>query len=147
MSMLRKNAVSRSTIKNCFDKAFQNEGRTSLNELIDDVDVPQHMSPEEFYNAINPEANFESDLDANLNLYLEDSSDEEESHVDEPQQEIKSTELMTMLQTLRTNLQTDPNIKQEWFNGIENVLVKKIESEGRVQPKITNFFSQSNNNS
>ena len=52
-----------------------------------------------------------------------------------------------MPQTLRTNLQTDPNIKQEWFNGIENVLVKKIESEGRVQPKITNFFSQSNNNS
>ena len=54
------------------------------------------MSPEVFYNAINPEANFEIDLEANLNLYLEDSSDEEESHVDEPQQEIKSTELMTM---------------------------------------------------
>ena len=44
-------------------------------------------------------------------------------------------ELMRMLQTLRSHLQTKPGVKSEWFDGLESVLIKEIETERRVHPK------------
>ena len=43
--------------------------------------------------------------------------------------ELKSTEVMQMLQNVRTHLQTEPGVKSEWLNGLESVLIQKIENE------------------
>ena len=54
---------------------------------------------------------------------------------------------MAMLQQIRGHMQTMPEVKSEWLNGLESVLVKKIQNEKRVQPRITNYFSQSSQSS
>ena len=84
----------------------------------------------------NPRKRKHSESQTASKFPRKDSKEEEEEVV-------KNTELMRMLQTLRSHLQTKPGVKSEWFDGLESVLIKDIENERRVQPKIggtSHFF-------
>ena len=53
-----------------------------------------------------------------------------------------SRKRLTIDEKRKNHLQTEPGVKSEWLNGLESVLMKKIENERKTQPRITQFFHQ-----
>ena len=51
-------------------------------------------------------------------------------------------EVMAMIRQIRGHMKTMSEVKSEWLNGLESVLVKKIKSEKKIQPRITIYFSK-----
>ena len=49
---------------------------------------------------------------------------------------------ITEIQNVRRHLQTKPGVKSEWLNGLDSVLIQKIEKKRRVQPRITHYLKQ-----
>ena len=138
--------VTPQTIQNCFNKAFKAEAKSDLNELLHDVELPAGIEDRQQYFGplLQMEANFEADVE--LNLHLEDSDeDEEEVEEEPPKPELKNTEVLQMLEKIRGHMVAKPGVQSEWIhglNGLESVLIKEIENERRVQPRITNYFSK-----
>ena len=49
---------------------------------------------------------------------------------------------ITEIQNVRRHLQTKPGVKSEWLNGLDSVLIQKIEKKRRVKPRITHYLKQ-----
>ena len=134
--------VTPETIRNCWKKCFDYEfSPPTPNEVLDEVEIPEGFDPQTFLAQVDVEP---EDWD----LILEEEDDDEEMEM-EPEPTTKDpTELLKMVHVLRNDLQSRDGTTSEMLvtlESIERQYVKEVQAKKNLQPKITSFFKQNNN--
>ena len=106
-----------------------------------EVEIPEGFDPQTFLAQVDVEPE-------DWNLILEEEDDDEEMEM-EPEPTTKDpTELLKMVHVLRNDLQSRDGTTSEMLvtlESIERQYVKEVQAKKNLQPKITSFFKQNNN--
>ena len=78
---------------------------------------------------------------------MSDDEDETDHENNVETEKVDPILILKKLNDIRTSLQSQDGAKSEWFDtfmSIESHVLKQIETQAKVQPKITSFFSHGN---
>ena len=134
--------VTPETIRNCWRKCFDYEFNPPTDEeIMAEVEIPEGFDPQTFLSQVDMEP--EEDWD----LILSDD-DDEEMDTAEPERKNDPSELLKMVHALREDLQSKDTTTPEMLATLESIerqYVIEVQAKENIQPKITSFFKQNNN--
>ena len=135
--------VTDTTIQNCFRKCFSYELQTETESenVMNEVEIPDGYDADLFYDQADTEAEYD------FELTLSDDEDETDHENNVETEKVDPILILKKLNDIRTSLQSQDGAKSEWFDtfmSIESHVLKQIETQAKVQPKITSFFSHGN---